>query len=143
MSKSISFKRKTGYFIDSKEWSKATGYPKTNNLFNKNLKVDLKNLEVYIEKELNTSNTKGIKVTSLWLQESIAKFLGKSEIKEIDYLIAYTEQYIERLKYNANKDGKKGVSESTIKKRTTILNKLIKFQEKKKIKFRVKDVDLK
>lgn len=142
LSKSVSFKRKTGYFIDSKEWSKATGYPKTNNPFNKNLKVDLKNLEVYIEKELNKSNTKGIEVTSLWLQESIAKFLGKSDKKELDYLIAYTEQYIERLKYNANKDGKKGVSESTIKKRTTILNKLIKFQEKKKVKFRVKDVDL-
>lgn len=44
---------------------------------------------------------------------------------------------------HSNKDGKKGVSEATIKKRTTILNKLIKFQVKAKRKIKVKDVDLK
>lgn len=142
-SKYISYKRKTGYSIDHKDWSKSTGFPKTNNPFNKNLKVDLKSLEVFIEKELNKSNTSGIDITSPWLKESIDKFLGRSESKGFDYLIDYTKQYIDSLKYNSNKDGKKGVSEATIKKRTTILNKLIKFQVKTKRKLKVKDVDLK
>ncbi len=143
LSKTISYKRKTGYFVDHKDWSKSTGFPKTNNPCNKNLKIDLKNLEIFIERELNKSNTGGVEITSEWLKDSIAKGLGKSEEKELDYLIIYTKQYIDSLKYNSNKDGNKGVSEATIKKRTTILNKLTKFQSKSKVKLKVKDVDLK
>lgn len=142
ISKTVSFKRKTGYSIDFKEWSKSTGFPKPNNPFNKNLKIDLKRLEAFVEKELNESNAKGIEVTSLWLKESIARCLGKSDGTELNHLIPYTIQYIENLKYAAGKNGEKGVSESTIKKRTTILNKLIKFEISTKRKLRVKDVDL-
>jgi integrase len=142
LSKLISYKRKTGYSIDYKDWSISSGFPKTNNPFNKNLKVDLKNLEIFIEKELNNGNTNGVDITSIWLKETIAKFLGKSTEKELDYLVDYTERYIERLKNRSNINGQKGVSEATIKKRTTILNKLIKFQEKSKRKLKVKDIDL-
>ncbi len=142
LSKTISYKRKTGYSIDYKDWSSSTGFPKTNNPFNKNLKVDLKNLEVFIEKELNSSNTDGVDISSVWLKDSIAKCLGKSDGREFNYLIDYTEKYIDSLKYNTSKDGKKGVSVATIKKRTTILNKLIKFQAKTKTRLKVKDVDL-
>lgn len=142
LSKYISFKRKTGYSIDYKDWSKSTGFPKTNTPFNKNLKADLKNLESFIEVELNTSNTDGVDITSKWLNDTIAKYLGKSNDNELNYLINYTEQFIENLKYSANKSGKQGVSEATIKKRITILNKLIKFQTKSKGRFKIKDVDL-
>jgi integrase len=143
ISKYVSFKRKTGYSIDYKDWSKSTGFPKPNDPFNKNLKVDLKNLEVFVEKELNVSNTNGVDITSVWLKDVIASFLGKSEVKELDYLVDYTKQYIERLRNKSNSNGQKGVSEATIKKRTTILNKIIKFQNYTKRKFKVKDVDLK
>ena len=143
LSKSVSYKRKTGYSIDYKDWSVSTGFPKPNDPFNKNLKFDLKNLEAFIEKELNSENTNGVDITSVWLKETIAKFLGKSTEKELYYLVDYTEQYIDRLKNKPNKNGQKGVSEATIKKRTTILNKLIKFQKKTKRKLKVKDVDLK
>ena len=143
LSKSVSYKRKTGYSIDYKDWSVSTGFPKPNDPFNKNLKVDLKNLEAFIEKELNSENTNGVDITSVWLKETIAKFLGKSTEKELYYLVDYTEQYIDRLKNKSNKNGQKGVSEATIKKKTTILNKLIKFQKKTKRKLKVKDVDLK
>lgn len=143
ISKYVSFKRKTGYSIDYKDWSKSTGFPKTNDPFNKNLKVDLKNLEVFVEKELNISNSNAVDITSLWLKDAITKFLGKSEVKELDYLVDYTKQYIERLKNKSNSNGQKGVSEATIKKRTTILNKIVKFQNYTKRKLKVKDVDLK
>mgnify|MGYP000689607260 CR=1 FL=1 len=36
-------KRKTGLFIDFKDWGK--GFPKQNNPYNKNLTIDLKGLE--------------------------------------------------------------------------------------------------
>jgi integrase len=143
LSKNISFKRKTGYSIDFKEWSQSTSYPKPNNTSNKNLKVDLKKLETFIESNLNKSNSDGIEITSIWLKEIIEKHLGKSEEIEIDYLIPYTKKHIESLKYATTKYGKKGVSEGTIKKRTTVLNKLIKFEEITKKKLKVKGVDLK
>lgn len=142
ISKSVSFKRKTGYSIGVKDWSPSTGFPKTNNPFSKNLKVDLKKLEVFIESSLNKSNSEGVEITSLWLNESIAKCLGKSEVKEFDYLIPYTEKYIDSLKYQSTTYDGKGVSEATIKKRTTILNKLIKFEVKTKQRLKVKDVNL-
>ena len=62
--KKTSFKRKTGYQIDPKEWSVSTGFPKTNNPSNKNLKVDLKTLETFIETNLNNSNSQGTEITS-------------------------------------------------------------------------------
>lgn len=142
LSKNISFKRKTGYTIDSKEWSQSTGYPKQNNTSNKNLKVDLKKLETFIESNLNKSNSDGIEITSLWLKETIECYFGKSEEIELDYLIPFTKKHIESLKYASTKYGKKGVSVGTIKKRTTVLNKLIKFEEKSRRKLKVKEVDL-
>ena len=42
LSKYVSFKRKTDYLVDFKDWSSSTGFPKPNNPLNKNLKVDLK-----------------------------------------------------------------------------------------------------
>jgi integrase len=142
ISKAVSFKRKTGYAIDFKDWSASTGYPKTNSATNKNLKTDLKKLESGIEKELNLSNTNGILVNSIWLKEAISKCLGKEEVTEINGLVSYTENYIKNLKYSTGKNGEKGVSIATIKKRKTILNKLIKFEIKEKRKLKIKDVDL-
>ena len=38
-------KRKTGLNINPSDWSKATGLPKQNNHFNKNLTTEIKDLE--------------------------------------------------------------------------------------------------
>jgi site-specific recombinase XerD len=142
ISKNVSFKRKTGYSIDFKDWSQNTGFPKPNNPISKNLKVDLKALETFVESELNRSNSEGVEVTSLWLNESIAKCLGRSEVKELDYLVAYAEKYIDNLKYKSSNNEGRGVSISTIKKRRTVLNKLIKFEVQAKRRLKVKDIDL-
>ena len=42
LSKNISYKRKTGFVIDFKNWSTKTGYPKTNDASSKQLKNKLK-----------------------------------------------------------------------------------------------------
>ncbi|WP_339659145.1 phage integrase SAM-like domain-containing protein [uncultured Polaribacter sp.] len=141
--KKTSFKRKTGYQIDPKEWSVSTGFPKTNNPSNKNLKVDLKTLETFIETNLNNSNSQGTEITSLWLADCISKHLGREDKNnELNYLIPYTKKFIESLNNSTSASGKKGVSEATIKKRTTILNKLIKYENIHKKKLKVYDVDL-
>ncbi|MFY0603689.1 MAG: phage integrase SAM-like domain-containing protein [Flavobacteriaceae bacterium] len=142
LNKSESFKRKTGYTINAKDWSSTSGFPKANNPSNKNLKVDLKNLENSVLKNLNISKSEGIEITSSWLAKTIREHFGEVEETETDYLIPYTQKFIDRLKNSTSSTGKRGVSEATIKKRITIQNKLIKFQKSINKKLKVKDVDL-
>jgi len=134
--KTKSFKRTTGYSINPKDWSTTTNYPKLNNPDNKNLKTYLSELKLHVERALNKSTSSKTSITSEWLKNQIDTFHGKDKHSELNYLIPFTEFYIEELKTQ------KKVSDSTLKKRITIKNKLIAFEKATKRKYLIKDVHL-
>ena len=74
-----SYKRKTGLFISSKDWSKATGLPKQNNSYNKQLNIDLGKLENKIIENINVASKKGIRITGDWLIYNIDKHFNRIE----------------------------------------------------------------
>ena len=135
-------KRKTGLHISFKDWSSSTGLPKQNNPNNKNLTEDLRELKSYIHKQLNDAGTTGAEVTGDWLSANIDMHFKRTKAKNLDYLVAYGEDFIKNLNYKVTDKGKNGVSKSTEKKYRTIVNKLIAFQNHIGKTILVKDVDL-
>lgn len=135
-------KRKTGFVCDIKSWSTTTGFPKPIDPAHKNLKSNLQKMEVFILEQYNQDFANGVQINHEWLENKIDVFSGRVEPEQKDYLIAYGEYYVEQLPYVVSAKGRKGVSDRSIKKYRTIVNKLIDFQKYKKKTFLLKDVDL-
>ena len=135
LGKNKSVKRKTGFFIDSKEWSKTTGYPKQSDPENRNLSVKLKSLEASIYDSINNTRISLLDIDGKWLQVAIDNHTGKGEKQELDYLIDYCSFFLKN-----KKNGE--ATESTIKKYTTIKNKLCEYENKWGKRLLVKNVDL-
>lgn len=143
LGKNKSYKRKTGFIYDYKKWSVKTGFPKEGNAEGKAIKTKLKKLETFIIEKYNLDNSDGIEITSEWLNNNIEKFHGRDEPNELDYLIDYAEEFVNKLPYKVTSKGKMGVSKDTITKYTTIKTKLTEFQKYSGKRFLVKNVDLK
>ena len=64
-------RRKTGLYINPKNWSKETGLPKQTISDNKNLTIDLLELKIKILKCYNDASTNGLDVDANWLSYNI------------------------------------------------------------------------
>lgn len=137
------FKRKSGFVINPKDWSKTTNLPKPNDEELKKLKTDLGNLKTEIEKRLNNATANKIEITGDWLQEQIDSILGKKKKTDVDRLTNYIQIYSDKLSYKVFSGGKTGVVQNTFQKYTTLKNKITAFEKHKGKKFYVKDVGLK
>lgn len=137
------FRKKTGLFIDSKDWNFKKKEPKDKKAYCKNLSSDLRGLKKYLYDEINNSNSLGVDINREWAVQKIDEHFNRVELVELDYLIDYGEKFLEDLKYKVNpKTKKRGVVASTQKKYRTIVNKLIEFDKYKKRKSKLVDVDL-
>ena len=65
------FELNTGFSINPKDWSEPTGLPKQNNPENKLLSSDLKKLDSFITKNLNSDLGKSVLIDSNWLESKI------------------------------------------------------------------------
>ncbi|MDD3723706.1 MAG: integrase, partial [Lutibacter sp.] len=79
-------RRKSGYIINPKDWSKDTSFPKPNDVELKSLKTELRDLATNIEKQLNQATGKGIDITGDWLQQQIDIFQSKVKTTDNDRL---------------------------------------------------------
>lgn len=137
------FKRKTSLSINPKNWSE-TNQPKQTTVENKNLASQLRKLKDFILDEVNNANTKGIEINGDWLQNKIDLHFNKFDVVELDYLTEYGKYFLKNLKYKTNDKTKKiGVTLATQKKYQTIVNKLIAFDKKNKVRTKLTDVNLK
>lgn len=142
LTKDKSFKRKTGYVINPNDWSYDTSFPKQNDVDLKNLRADLKKLESSVETKLNEATKLGTEIDGYWLQEQIDLINNKKKKTDSDRLVNYFQEYIDSLPYKVYPRGKRGVSGATLKKYTTMKNKIIAFEEYKKRAYYIKDIDM-
>lgn len=137
------FKRKTDYSIDPDKWSTETHLPKKGgDAKQKNLKVKLEKLKTTISENLNEVE-KGMEITGDWLQQQLDMFAGKIKTTEKDLLTNCIQDYIDYLPRKKQRNGKRGVTSSTIKKYKTLKVKIDDFQKHRNKKVTVKDVGLK
>ena len=137
------FKRKTNFTIDSLDWNVEKGFPYPRIESLKNLKTDLEKLKTNIEERYNKSVSEGINISGHWLKDQIDEIQNKPKKNEPDSLINHFQTYIDNLPFKRDNRDKKQVTSATIKKYTSIKNKLIDFEKHRKEKILIKDVDLK
>jgi integrase len=137
-----SLKRKTGLFINPKEWSSTTGLPKQNNNSNKNLSTKLLGLSNDIVKKLNDANSNGISINGSWLQHNIdLHFKRITEHQQSDLLTYAIQDIIDSAEVRKNGKGGLGLSKSRINAYKSLKNILTEYQGKNQ--FKVKEVNVK
>lgn len=143
LSKTDSVKRKTGYVIDPKLWSKKTGWPKQKVAEGKNTKSDLEELEKAILTGLNEATNKGLEITGEWLQDQINRYHGKITNEDEERLLNCIQAYIDALPTMKQPNGSKGVSLNTIKKYRAFKGKIEAFEKYRGKNISVRDVSTK
>lgn len=127
------FKRRTGYTIDSKNWSKAKGMPIQRNVELSNLKQDLLNLSSNLGARLNEAIRNRIDVNANWLQKELEIINNKTPVKDLDLLTNYIQLIIDTAASRMNQRGELGLSERRIKGYKTFKG-MIKTYEKEVFK---------
>ncbi|ALM07750.1 hypothetical protein SB49_07985 [Sediminicola sp. YIK13] len=135
LGKNKTIKRKTGVFISPSSWSSATGYPKQNDVKNKNLSIKLRELETFIYEEINKAEISLKAMDGDWLESTINEFHGHKEEDSKEFLAEYCKYFLNKLRSSQK-------SVATVKKYYTIVNKLNDFENYLGKKHLVKEVDL-
>jgi integrase len=89
-------KRKTGFVIDPKYWSKDKAQPIQKSEELKALKSKLDKLAVFINDAYNSGISKGIEFTGDWLQLQIDLFNNKIVVVDLDILVNSIDTYIDK-----------------------------------------------
>lgn len=136
------FKRKTGYNINPKNWSKK-GYPIDRNEVLKNLKTSLTDIKSKLTNRLNDSLREQINVNGEWLQYEIDAIHGKTPTTEKDHLTNHIQFIIDNANRIKKSNGKIGLSENRVKGYTTFKNTILRFEKEsnKSKPFLIKDVN--
>ena len=138
------YKRKTGYAIDPKDWSKK-GLPIDRDEVLKNLKASLTNLQSRLTDRLNEAVKKQLLINGDWLQLEIDSLNGKSPTTNKDYLVNHIQFIIDNANRMKKPNGKIGLSKSRIKGYQTFKNTILRFEKEsnKGNPYLVKDVNSK
>ena len=138
----MSFRRKTGKYINYQNWSDNTKLPKQTNADNKNLTIGLQNLSAFVLKRVNEVTSKGETITGDWLEHAIDVFFERvTETGQSELLINAIQDIIDNAKVRKNAKGGLGLSRSRIYSYKSLKKKITEFQGKNIIK--VKDVNVK
>lgn len=139
LNRSQVYRRKTGLFINPKEWSADKAYPKQTLADNKKITLKLKDLEVALAKDLNNTLAKGETINGDWLQYHIdLHFERITESKQSELLVDAIQDIIDNAPTQRNGNGGLGLSTSRIKSYQQLKRLIIEFQKKEN--FKVKEV---
>jgi sRNA-binding carbon storage regulator CsrA len=130
------FELNTGFSINPKDWSEATGLPKQTNPENKLLSSNLKKLDAFITKDLNADLGKSVLIDSNWLGSKINDCFSRVIKTDTGLLINHIQYIIDNANTRKVKN-KIGLSPSTIKNYTLFRNIILEYQKKinKQIQF--------
>ena len=148
LGRKVDIKRKTGLYINPKDWSAPkdkklrVGIPKQNSTYNKDLTSDLRDLQNNILKQVNNASTNGIDITPNWLEHRIDVFFKRvSDNAQSEYITDVIQSIIDTAKVRRNGKGGIGLSKSRLNSYATLNNMIVEFE--KRGKFKIKDVNIK
>ncbi|MHB1107771.1 MAG: phage integrase SAM-like domain-containing protein [Lutibacter sp.] len=132
-----SIKRKVGLFINSNEWSKATGLPKKNESTNKDITSKLRKLADKILDKFNDANSQGLTIDGDWLTYHIdLHFKRISETNQSELVLDVIQKIIDTAHIRDNAKGGVGLSQSRINSYNRLSELFKEFQGKNKFKIR-------
>lgn len=134
----------TGYTIEPKFWSDATGKVKQSatNKEKLNLANSLKELERKIFDCLNEDKGTGITIDRTWLDSIIQRFKNPLLESKTELLTEMLENYKNELSTKVNKRTGRTTASATLRNFNTTISRLTRFEEFKKTKFNIHDIDL-
>jgi integrase len=140
ISQKASLKKKTGFTINPKDWSDATGLPKQNNPENKKLSNNLKKLDPFVLENLNNDLASNVLIDSFWLETQINKCFNRVDKTDAGLLINHIQYIIDNANtrhVKTNGGVKIGLSKGTIKNYVVFKNIILEYQKtiKKQIQF--------
>jgi integrase len=140
ISQKVSIKKKTGFTINSKDWSETTGLPKQNNSENKKLSNNLKKLDPFVIGNLNNDLAGGVLIDAYWLENQINNCFKRVVKTDTGLLINHIQYILDNAntrKVRTNGGVKIGLSKETIKNYTVFKNIVLEYQKtiKKQIQF--------
>ncbi|MBN8641133.1 MAG: phage integrase SAM-like domain-containing protein [Flavobacteriales bacterium] len=108
------------------------------------LQNQLDTLEYFIISKYNENNVNGDIINKDWLNDCLNSHFNKGEKTDNNFIVNYCDLYIEKLELKTNdRTGELGTSKATITKYKTIKLKIIGFQEFKRHKYKLSEIDLK
>jgi hypothetical protein len=122
------FKRKSGFSIDPKDWSK-NNYPIDRDEDLKNLKSNLSTLSSHLTKELNYSTAHKIDPDGEWLQLKINEFNGIISTTLRDHLTNHIQYIVDNAHRIKKANNQIGLSHSRVKSYKLFKNTVIRFQD--------------
>lgn len=139
ISQFVSLKKKTGFSINTKDWSE-TNFPKQTKSENKLLSANLKKLETFVLQNLNKDLANGTLIDSYWLETQINDCFSRVIKTDAGLLINHIQHIIDNAntrKVKTNGGFKIGLGASTIKNYTLFKNIMSEYQTtiKKQIQF--------
>lgn len=142
MGRGATFRCKTGFSINPKDWSEAKGFPKPNDEVNKKLIFDLKELETYLLDQVNVAQSKGEAIDKFFIEQKIRSCFNRTIEDDRVSVVNHVQKIIDtadkrKVKRNI------GLAPNTIKNYKTFKTVFEEFQvfHKKTIYFT--DIDLK
>lgn len=128
------FKRSTSLLINPKYWNVKKGTVKQVAEFKdkKNLQNDLNDLNNHILNSFNDDYASGKIINSDWLNTSIDSFFNQLADTDYNYFVDYANFFKENLRSKVQRNGNTGVTNSTILRYDTIINKVLSFEKFKK-----------
>lgn len=138
------FVRKTGKTIDPNKWDAEKNIPKGKTDDIKNLRVDLVDLSVFIEKAFNKDEPAGIEINGDWLQSQIDLFHGKNNLVDLDILTTYIQKYIDEAPFKQNAKKELGLSRGRVQNLKLFKNTILKYESEvfKGKSILIKDINL-
>ncbi|MGZ0016893.1 phage integrase SAM-like domain-containing protein [Yeosuana sp. AK3] len=113
--KSKSIKRKTGLYINHKDWSKSSGLPKQNETSSKELTSKLRKLKNVILDKLNDANSQGETINGDWLIYQIDLYFKRiSQNNQSELVTDAIQNIIDNAHLRDNTKGGVGLSQSRI-----------------------------
>lgn len=129
--------------INPKYWNTNKSWIINSSGFKDKLNIEraLRSLENHIHTKRNQRIEQGLPLNKDWFKDVVGIWQGKSREGQSDRLIDLIKDYKESLPHKV-RNGKKGVSQGTIKNYNTTIQRLLKFEVKTKKQFVLRDIDL-
>lgn len=124
-------RRKTGLYINPKDWSSTTNFPKQNDANNKELKSTLEKLKMFVSDSYNSEYAKGAIINGEWLTEKIElHFKQGASQSDLNQLTQYITHFLTTVALKENSKGGVGLSVSRVNDYKTLLKLMQSYEGK-------------